>query len=158
MAATDNGARTSLASMLEDLLGTNLPVAIRAYDGSRSARPRTKRPRRSSCVRPTRCGASSPRRASSASARAYVAGDLDVEGDIFDALSSRDRLPEVKLSPKQWAAAREAHRRRGPQAAAAAARGGAPARPAPLEGARRRGDRHHYDVSNDFYRSCSGRR
>ena len=44
MAATDNGARTSLASMLEDLLGTNLPIAIRAYDGSRLGPPEDEAP------------------------------------------------------------------------------------------------------------------
>src|SRR5438067_8899701 len=34
-------------------------------------------------------------------ARAYVAGDIDLEGDVFEALTLRDRLPEVKLTPKQ---------------------------------------------------------
>jgi cyclopropane-fatty-acyl-phospholipid synthase len=89
-------------------------------------------------------------------ARAYVSGDLDVEGDIYEALMLRDRLPEVRLSPRQFVAAvREVGIRN--------LRG----LPPPPEEARLRGRRHsvardraavrhHYDVSNDFYRLVLG--
>jgi cyclopropane-fatty-acyl-phospholipid synthase len=89
-------------------------------------------------------------------ARAYVAGDLDVEGDIFAGLSLRDRLPEVRLTPKQVLAALR-------EVGVKALR---PLRPPPEE-ARLHGRRHtierdraavqhHYDVSNDFYRLVLG--
>ena len=60
------------------------------------------RPRRSSCARPTRCAASPPRPGELGFGRAYVAGDLDVEGDMYEALELRHRLPNVTLTPSQW--------------------------------------------------------
>ena len=45
-------------------------------------------------------------------ARAYVAGEIDVEGDIFEALSLRDHLPDVKVTPREWLALARAGRRR----------------------------------------------
>ena len=157
MAATDNGARTSLASMLEDLLGHE------PSDRDPSLRRKPARPARGRA--PATIVVRSPdalRRIVTAPGelgfgRAYVAGDLDVEGDIFDALTLGDHLPGVKLSPKQWAAAAKLVGHRGPQAAAPSARGGAPARPPPLEGARRGGDRATTTTSsNDFYRMVLG--
>ena len=87
-------------------------------------------------------------------ARAYVAGDLDIEGDIYAALALRERIADAKLRARHLA-------RR------AAAVGVLPptAAPPPEEarlhgrrhpGARRRRDPHHYDVSNDFYRLVLG--
>ena len=159
MAATDNGARTSLASMLEDLLGTNLPIAIRAYDGSRLGPPEDEAPATIIVRSPDALRRIVTAPGELGFGRAYVAGDLDVEGDIFEALKLGDHIPGIKLSPKQWAAAREAHRDRGAQAASPSARRGAPAGPAPLEGARRRRDppplRRRGTSST---RWCSGRR
>ena len=89
-------------------------------------------------------------------ARAYVAGEIDVEGDIFEALSLRDHLPDVKVTPREWLAAGARRRGRRPQPL-----------PPPPEEVRVRGRRHtkerdaaviahHYDVSNDFYRMVLG--
>ena len=96
--------------------------------------------------------------------RAYVAGELDIDGDIYSALAlrdvmgARDEHVEVKLGPRDWATA-----------VAAAARVGALGLPPspPQEEARLHGQlhsksrdaaavAHHYDVSNDFYRMVLG--
>src|SRR2546430_6132231 len=92
-----------LAATIEDLLGPDLPVAIEAYDGSRLGPPdadatlviRSPAALQRIVTAPGELGFG----------RAYVAGDLDVEGDIYAALSLRDRLPSVRLNARQWAAA-----------------------------------------------------
>lgn len=93
--------------------------------------------------------------------RAYVAGDLDLTGDIETILGLADRADtaDLQLTPREWA-----------RAARAAAAVGAlrPGRlPPPPEEARLRGRRHskardaaaishHYDVGDDFYRLVLG--
>jgi cyclopropane-fatty-acyl-phospholipid synthase len=86
-----------------------------------------------------------------------VTGELDVEGDIYAALVAlRERVPDVKLGPKGWAAI-----------ARLAGVGGIRPLPRPPEEAHLRGRRHskardaaaiahHYDVSNEFYRLVLG--
>src|SRR5919106_3152996 len=96
--------------------------------------------------------------------RAYVAGELDVEGDIFDALTLRDALapPEVDTDLDLGFT----DRLRMLRAAAAVGALGRPLPPPPQE-ARLKGRKHsrrrdadaiahHYDVSNDFYRLVLG--
>lgn len=93
--------------------------------------------------------------------RAFVAGDLDVSGDVFEVIAAlRDVSPShLKSDPAQlWAAARAARRlgvlRRPP----------APPReeyrtPKGLLHSKRRDAAaisHHYDVGNDFYRLVLG--
>ena len=76
-------------------------------------------------------------------ARAYVAGDLDADGDIFEvvALATLPRGPSVGRSDAPGGRACRPPARR-PRAAAAAAAGGGPApRRAALHAARRRRDR-----------------
>ena len=85
-----------LATLLEQLLGPDLPIAIEAYDGSRlgpADAPATLQIRSPAALRrivqaPGELGFG----------RAYVAGDLDLEGDIFAALALRDHLPDVSPS------------------------------------------------------------
>jgi cyclopropane-fatty-acyl-phospholipid synthase len=97
-------------------------------------------------------------------ARAYVAGEIDVQGDIY-ALFRLQALLSPADRPSGWAARLEGGRR---LLAAARATGalGPPLEPPPEE-ARLRGIRHsrardaraiahHYDVSNDFYRLFLG--
>ena len=156
MAATDNGACTSLASMLEDLLGTDLPIAIRAYDGSRLGPPEDEAPATIIVRSPDALRRIVTAPGELGFGRAYVAGDLDVEGDIYEALKLGDRIPDVKLSPKQWAAA-----------AKLIGIEGLKPLPPPPEEAHLRGRRHskerdaaairhHYDVSNEFYEMVLG--
>src|SRR2546429_5201208 len=89
----------SVAEMVEEVLGADLPVAFEAYDGSRCGpvdAPATLVLRSPTALQriltaPGELGLG----------RAYVAGDLDLEGDIWGALALRDRLPSVRLEPKQ---------------------------------------------------------
>src|SRR2546430_4742168 len=91
-----------LAATIEDLLGPDLPVAIEAYDGSRLGPPdadatlviRSPNALQRLLTAPGELGFG----------RAYVAGDLDVEGDIYAALGLQSRLPSLKLGPQQWLA------------------------------------------------------
>jgi cyclopropane-fatty-acyl-phospholipid synthase len=144
-----------LADVFEGILGRDLPVRIECYDGS-SIGPEEA---------PATVVIASPRvlqRVATAPgelgfARAYVAGELDVRGDLLFALSAlRERVDQVRLDPRQWAAV---VRRLGPAALRPL--------PPPPEEVRLRGRRHskardaaaishHYDVSNDFYRLVLG--
>src|SRR5262245_6409683 len=84
-----------LADLLASLLGTDLPVAVAAYDGSRlgpsDARTtvvvRSPDAFRRIVTAPGELGFG----------RAYVAGDLDVEGDIFDVIELAQRMQHVRL-------------------------------------------------------------
>ena len=91
--------------------------------------------------------------------RAYVSGDLDIEGDVYAVLGLHRYRPDLRLGAGEWAAA-----------VRAAAGIGAlkPGRlPVVAEEARLHGRRHsrsrdaaaishHYDVGNDFYRIVLG--
>ncbi len=150
--------------MVTSLLGPDLPIRIQMWDGSELGRSGSK----------TMLVVKSPmalRRLLYAPnelgfGRAYVAGDLDLQGDIFAALALRENLsvqqsgaePGVKLGLSGWLkalkAARELHLI-------------GPPLPAPPEEAHLHGRRHgttrdaaaishHYDVSNEFYRLFLG--
>ena len=94
-------------------------------------------------------------------ARAFVAGELDVEGDLADGLSpvldaraTAQRLAGRPARPRRRGRRRadwrcgSARSARDPQPPASEARlDGRPAHPPPRPGR----DRHHYDLSNDFY-------
>jgi len=139
----------SVAEMVEQVLGDDLPVAFEAYDGSRCGpvdAPATLVLRSPTALQriltaPGELGLG----------RAYVAGDLDLEGDIWAALSLRDRMPSVQLEPKQLLAI---FRLLG---AAGLRRPTPPPEEARLHGRRHSKSRdaaaisHHYDVSNEFY-------
>ena len=142
-------SRMRLGELLEDVLGRNLPVRVEAYDGT-TLGPADAPARiivrsidalRRIVTAPGELGF----------ARAYVAGDIDVEGDIFAALSLQQRLPEAKLTPKQVV---KAIRLLG-------VRNLKPL-PPPANEVRLQGRLHsrerdaaavaaHYDVGNDFY-------
>ena len=143
-----------MADVVRSMLSDDLPVALEAYDGSRLG-PEGARTRvlvrspdalRRMVTAPGELGL----------ARAYVAGDLDLEGNVFDVLALRERMPAPKLSPAQWA-----------MAARLATSAGMRRLPPPPEEAHvhgrlhsRRRDAeavtHHYDVSNRFYRMVLG--
>ncbi|MDK3256942.1 SAM-dependent methyltransferase [Blastococcus capsensis] len=140
------------------LLGAPLPMSVRCWDGSRTVVDgaptlvvRHPRALRRLVHAPGELGL----------ARAYVSGDLDVEGDIYAALSFPDRLParpELRLDRRALARLTRPLLRLGVL--------GPPPAPPPEE-ARVRGIRHslrrdreaishHYDVGNDFYRLLLG--
>lgn len=92
-------------------------------------------------------------------ARAFVAGELDIEGDLLGALGDlRGGIPKIALGPRAIGAALAS--------AVEVGAAGRPLRP-PEEEARPRGRahsrerdsqavRHHYDVGNEFYRLVLG--
>lgn len=142
------------AALVEQLLGADLPVRFESYDGSSLGPPDA----------PATVVVRSPDALSRlvtapgelGFARAYVAGDIEVEGDLEAVLRLRDRLPDVRLTPRQWATA-----------ARLAGRSALRRLPPPPEERRLHGRRHtkardaaavrhHYDVSNRFYEVLLG--
>lgn len=151
-------AADRLAGLLATTVGVELPVRLRAWDGSEAGPSNdpggpvvvvaSRRALRRLLWRPGELGL----------ARAYVTGDIDVEGDLADALRRAWRVARARPVA-------EVSARRVMTAALRAARLGAlgppprtPASEARLSGRlhSRRRDRaviaHHYDLSNDFYR------
>ncbi|PZT69336.1 SAM-dependent methyltransferase [Streptomyces sp. SW4] len=159
-------AALRLRNLVEQLLGVPLPVRIRAWDGSQAGPPgapalvvRNRRALRRLLFKPGELGL----------ARAWVAGDLDVEGDLYTALDlmagliwergeDARTLGQALRDPEVRAAVRGLVKLAGP-----------PLPPAPpVEEVRRRRahlhtrrtDRravsHHYDVGNDFYELVLG--
>lgn len=159
-------AALRLTALAQELLGEPLPVRIRAWDGSESGPPeapalviRSRRALRRLLWKPGELGL----------ARAWVAGELDIEGDLYEALDLVagliwDRGAEAKDSvhpvrdPKIRAAAKGLLQLAGPW----------PPPPPPPEEVRRRTGAlhtkrrdkeaisHHYDVGNDFYELVLG--
>jgi cyclopropane-fatty-acyl-phospholipid synthase len=150
----------TVARALEAVLGPDLPIAARAYDGSRlgpADAPATLLIRSPNVFRrlvtaPGELGLG----------RAYVADELDVDGDIYAALAAlRDRIPALRaFGARQWADMLRL-------AGSSLARSGLKPLPIPPEEAHLRGVRHsrerdaaaiahHYDVSNAFYRIVLG--
>jgi len=141
-------------SIARTMLGAPLPLAVRCWDGSATtAAPGAptlvvarRRALRRLIYAPGELGL----------ARAYVSGDLDIDGDIYAALSFPDDLParpELRLDPRVLVRLAWPLLRLGVI--------GPPPSP-PAEEARLRGSRHslrrdraaishHYDVGNDFY-------
>ncbi|KUO18965.1 class I SAM-dependent methyltransferase [Streptomyces dysideae] len=159
-------AALRLKGLMEQLLGVPLPVRIRAWDGSQAGPPgaptlvvRNRRAVRRLLWKPGELGL----------ARAWVAGDLDIEGDLYAALEL--------LAGLVWERGEDARglveSLRDPDVRAGA-RGlvkiaGLPLPPAPpVEEVRRRRAHlhtkrtdkraisHHYDVGNDFYEIVLG--
>lgn len=158
-------AASRLRSVAEQVLGVPLPVRLRAWDGSQAGPPdapaiviRNRRALRYLLFKPGELGL----------ARAWVAGDLDIEGDLYGALAHMSgliwergedsrTLAQALRDPEVRAAVRELLRLAGP-----------PLPPAPpREEMRRRGHlhtrrsdkqaiSHHYDVGNDFYEMVLG--
>jgi cyclopropane-fatty-acyl-phospholipid synthase len=145
-----------IADLITAVLGPDLPVAVEAYDGSRTG------PADTSTVLRIRTPQALQRIVSAPGelgfARAFVAGDIDIGGDVYEVLQLQDRVSLRRLMT---------HSRQCIQLARLAG-GGAVHRPLPpAEEARLRGRRHtkgrdaaaishHYDVSNDFYRLLLG--
>ncbi|MFH8772230.1 class I SAM-dependent methyltransferase [Streptomyces sp. NPDC017958] len=158
-------AASRLRSLAEQMLGAPLPVRLRAWDGSQAGPPdaptlvvRNRRALRRMLFKPGELGL----------ARAWVAGDLGVEGDLYAALDAMAglvwergedsrSLAQALRDPEVRAAGRELLKLVGPPI---------PPTP-PREEVRRRrhlhtrrSDKeaisHHYDVGNDFYEIVLG--
>ncbi len=143
-----------IADLVAQVLGSDLPVRIDCYDGSSlgpadaEATLVVRSPEALSYIvtAPGELGFG----------RAYVAGALDLKGDIFEALRLRDNLPAVKLDWRQWLAIARL------LGASGFRRPPIPAEEARLHGSRHSKARdaaaiaHHYDVGNDFYRMILG--
>src|SRR3954447_8057879 len=141
--------RVELASLIESVLGPDLAVGFRAYDGSTYGPPDAPATIVLRSIDALRRIVTAP--GELGFARAYVAGDIDVEGDMFAALSLQDRLPEAKLTARQVVHAVRLIGLRNLKPL-----------PPPLSEVRLRGRLHskerdaaaveaHYDVGNDFY-------
>jgi cyclopropane-fatty-acyl-phospholipid synthase len=144
-----------LQDLLEDLFGKDIPIGIRAYDGTRmgpdnptaSLVIHSENALRRVITRPGELGF----------ARAYVTGDVEIEGDIFDFIALNARLPQVKLTPQQVVKAIKILGLRNLR----------PLPPPPEEARWRFGLRHskrrdkasistHYDLPNEFFRLILG--
>ncbi|QRP46090.1 cyclopropane-fatty-acyl-phospholipid synthase family protein [Amycolatopsis sp. FDAARGOS 1241] len=158
-------AASRLVSVAERLLGAPWPVRIKAWDGSQAGPPnapalvlRNRRALRRVLFKPGEVGL----------ARAWVAGDLELEGDLYVALEAVAELIgdrghdaggvlSALRDPAVRRAVRELVRLAGPPL---------PPAPPPEEVRRsrhlhtRRSDKqaisHHYDVGNDFYELVLG--
>ncbi|MEU3411215.1 cyclopropane-fatty-acyl-phospholipid synthase family protein [Streptomyces sp. NPDC006658] len=159
-------AAQRLRSLAEQVLGAPLPVRLRAWDGSQAGPPdapalvlRNRRALRRMLFKPGELGL----------ARAWVSGDLDVEGDLYTVLDAMAglvwergedarTLRQAVRDPAVRAAARDLLRL-----------AGAPVPPTPPREEMRRPRRrlhtrrtdkraisHHYDVGNDFYELVLG--
>ncbi|MCU1452982.1 MAG: putative fatty acid methyltransferase [Acidimicrobiales bacterium] len=151
-----------IAPAVRRLLGVELPIGLRAWDGSVAGPPdppvtvviHSPMALRRMLWAPGELGL----------ARAHVAGEIDIEGDIFALLGIRDHLV---------AQGQSVDLNFGPAGVVALVRAAAqlgvlgPPPPAPDEEARARGRRHsrrrdavvvshHYDVGNEFYRLVLG--
>ncbi|GAQ62049.1 class I SAM-dependent methyltransferase [Streptomyces scabiei] len=159
-------AASRLKNLFEQLSGEPLPVRLRAWDGSTAGPPeapalvvRNRRALRRLLWKPGELGL----------ARAWVAGDLGVEGDLYAVLDlvaahvwERDEdarsTGRALRDPEARAAVRDLLKLVGPAALVP------PAPPREEVRARhrhtRRTDRravsHHYDVGNDFYEIVLG--
>ncbi|MFB8035101.1 class I SAM-dependent methyltransferase [Streptomyces sp. NPDC056004] len=159
-------AALRLTALAEELLGEKLPVRIRAWDGSESGPPgapvlviRNRRALRRLLWKPGELGL----------ARAWVAGELDIEGDLYEALDLMasliwERGADAKESvhpvrdPRVRAFAKGMLRLAGPLPPPPPPPEEVRRRPGPLHTKRRDKEAisHHYDVGNDFYELVLG--
>lgn len=156
--APDDGVASAMRPLVQALVGARPSVRLEFWDGTGvgpTDGPATVRVESPDALRrimwsPNELGVS----------RAYVAGDITVEGDIMKAIEAlRDTSPDdLDFGPRAAIGALSAARKLGVL--------GRPL-PAPPEEAKPRGRRHskqrdagvishHYDVGNDFYRIVLG--
>jgi cyclopropane-fatty-acyl-phospholipid synthase len=138
-----------LAEIFDRISGGDTGIEFRAYDGSRSGPPGA--PNRVEVRGPRAVSYLVQSRADLGLARAYVTGDLEVHGDLFEVLKRLWRSTDGTLSWRErWRILRSLERR-----------SFRPVPPPPTE-LRLRGGRHsrhrsaaavshHYDLSNRFY-------
>ena len=156
--AGGRSAAEGIGPLLDALLGTEPPVRFEFWDGTALGPATARGTVRVNSVNAVRRMLWSPNQLGIG--RAYVTGELDIDGDVFWVLESlRDAVPPgVRFGSRAVPAAFAAARR-------LRVLGGPP--PPPPEEARGGGRRHsksrdaaaishHYDVGNDFYRIVLG--
>ncbi|MEU2716202.1 cyclopropane-fatty-acyl-phospholipid synthase family protein [Streptomyces sp. NPDC007205] len=159
-------AASRLRSIAEQVLGAPLPVRLRAWDGSQAGPPdapalvlRNRRALRRMLFKPGELGL----------ARAWVSGDLEIEGDLYTVLDAMAGLVwergedargliESVRDPAVRAAVRELLKLAGPPVPPAPPREEArrPRRNLHTRHTDKRAISHHYDVGNDFYELVLG--
>ncbi|WP_433889810.1 class I SAM-dependent methyltransferase [Streptomyces sp. CA-111067] len=168
-------AARRIVELAGQALARPLPLRVRAWDGSEAGPEgapvlviRRRRALRRLLWRPGELGL----------ARAWVAGDLDIDGDLYDALERLSGLfwergeagPAVSMAEtarKLTAVLRDPVTYRAARSALSLAGAGLPPAPPPEEVRRRTGIAHtkrrdqaaiahHYDVGNDFYELVLG--
>ncbi|CAL9524726.1 MULTISPECIES: SAM-dependent methyltransferase [Actinomycetes] len=159
-------AASRLKGILEQLLAAPLPVRIRTWDGSEAGPPeapvlvvRNRRALRRLLFKPGELGL----------ARAWVAGDLTIEGDLYTALGllagsiwERDEdartLAQSLRDPEFRSAVRRLFAMAGPPLPPAPPREEVrrPRRGLHTKRSDKRAISHHYDVGNDFYEIVLG--
>src|SRR5215471_4467960 len=146
----------ALAKVFEQIAGPDAPVEFRAYDGSEAGV--TGAPVRITVRSPVALSYIAQAPGSLGLARAYVTGHLDLDGDMYTALSRMSQIQQVSLTPAERV--RLLRELGGPKLLY-------PRVPPPPQEVRVRrrwmsGQRHskgrdasaiahHYDVSNTFY-------
>jgi cyclopropane-fatty-acyl-phospholipid synthase len=147
--------RPAVAPLVADLLGTPSGVSVRAWDGSRVTR-RAPAAVRIALRSPRAVLRMLQRPGELGLARAYVAGDLEVDGDIFALAQLAERVERIRWRPWTLLALLRA------VGLSVLRRVPPPPEEARLHGLRhsRRRDAtavsHHYDVSNEFFRIVLG--
>ncbi|MFI1679247.1 class I SAM-dependent methyltransferase [Streptomyces sp. NPDC020607] len=160
-------AAQRLKTLAEQLMGAPLPVRIRAWDGSEAGPPNTptlvvrnRRALRHLVWKPGELGL----------ARAWVAGDLDVDGDLYEALDAMAEFiwERADSSASLRQSLRDPAFRAAARSLVALSAPFLPPAPPPEEmrrpgrlhlhtkGSDRRAISHHYDVGNDFYELVLG--
>jgi cyclopropane-fatty-acyl-phospholipid synthase len=157
MRETAASALTPLARQISEAVPGGLPLGVRLWDGSEVPGP----------AGAPRLVVKSPKAVAYAVhapgevglGRAWVAGQLDVEGDLEATLERVERFRDLRFGFSQRLAALRAARRLGGLSLRAPAPPAAEARVRGRLHSRRRDRvavRHHYDVSNRFFRLVLG--
>src|SRR5204862_4495508 len=89
-----------LAAAIGRLLGGSSPIAVECYDGSRFGPDDAKTSLIIKSPKALQYAVTAP--GAIGIARAYVSGEIDVKGDMFEALALRANVPNVKLRPAEW--------------------------------------------------------
>jgi cyclopropane-fatty-acyl-phospholipid synthase len=144
------------AELIRNAIGTDVAVPITCYDGSSLGPPRSPWATAIVVRSPNALRHLVTSSLELGLARAYVAGDIDVEGDIFEALAIKDTTVNARSGLSRLTAA----------AGLIGASGWRPLPPPPEEiqirgrlHSRARDAKaisHHYDVSNRFYELVLG--
>src|SRR6266567_4145159 len=86
----------ALAEVFESFMGPDAPVEFAAYDGSRAGQAGS--PVKITVRSPAAVAYLAQAPGGLGLARAYVAGQLDVEGDMYQALSRMTKAQSISLS------------------------------------------------------------